>query len=102
MTRRLVLATVAVFGAAPVGLVAQSATTRPTTALLYNSGDAVFPAAWSQTGRLLVTVVTGGTPRIWLITPAGRHVRELRGPTSNSWASDFDPTGQEVLMEAYD
>ena len=102
MTRRLVLATVAVIGAMPVVLFAQGTTTRPMTALLYKSGDEVFPAAWSRTGRLLVTVVTSGTPRIWLITPAGQHVRELRGPTPNSWASDFDPTGREVLMEAYD
>lgn len=55
-----------------------------------------------MTSRLVLTVLTGGTPRIRLVTPAGQQIRELRGPTPNSWASDFDPTAQEVLMEVYE
>jgi Tol biopolymer transport system component len=102
MTSRLMLAMVASFGAAPVAAVAQPATTRSVTVLLYKSGDEVFPAAWSRTDQLLLTVVTGGTPHMWLVTPAGQQIRELRGPTPNTWASDFDPTGQEALMEVYE
>ena len=101
----LVCATVAALCAVRTGGVASAQpanTARPTTTLLYKSGDDVYPAGWSRTGQLLVTVVAGGTPRIWLITPDGRQVRELRGPTPNSWASDFDPSGREVLMEVYD
>jgi TolB protein len=103
MTRRPVLVMVVAFGAvAAETLLAQPATRRAATRLLYRSGDDVFPAAWSRAGQLLVTVVTGGTPSIRLITPAGQQVRELRGPTPNSWASDVDPTGREILVEAYD
>jgi TolB protein len=68
---------------------------------LYKSGDQVYPAAWSRAGQLLVTVVTGGVPTIRLLTSAGQPVRDVSGPVANSWASDFDPTGREILVESY-
>jgi TolB protein len=82
---------------------AASAIAQPRTASRhYKAGEQVFPAAWSKKGELLVTVVDGGRPTILLLTPSGSSGTIVRGPTSNSWAADLHPLGNEALVEAYE